>query len=91
MNVTCTHRGQKHRYGDSEYIYEIELEAGENPTTEEILTACRNNGRPEYNEWCERQKTGDDFDKMSAYFGGYYKLTKTENGYHYYALVPYCD
>jgi hypothetical protein len=92
MKLNCTESGQRGAYGDSYYAFEITIEEGENPTTEEILAACQNGRRLPLEEWRKRQNEAKSFDERAGvYFRGWYTLRKTDKGYIYKGCNPYTD
>lgn len=105
ITVTVQQEGQSRRYGDSEYVYKIDVEG--KFQQDNVLRFCReylNAGGTDYDEWNEVQmgRVFETHETAATYFGGYYKFDKiseekdsrgiaTKASYAYKVVIPYCD
>lgn len=83
FNVTCLQAGQRRRYRDSYYEYEVETDEGE-AMAKMFCTNVLHPCRQAYKDWNK--------DSAGSYFAGYYTFEKTgENKYHYKVTKPFCN
>ena len=91
MKAIETYSGQKKRYGD--YFREWDIET-EKTDFSEVLSECKkelcNRDIPLERDWLTNIR-GDKSGDMSYYFGGYCKLVKKDNGWHFTVGMPYAD
>jgi len=95
FEATKTHSGQYKRYGDSYYEWDIITDLPEERVLEKMFyDVCKieKDPPPHYDEWSKNIKVGQsrEFD-YGYYFSGYYKIDKTDFGYHFTICHPYTD
>ena len=88
FKATRTHSGQYHRYGDS--FFEWDIETDENK--EDVLERC-------VKDFCHGEHPKDEWEKeirirkgdYGYYFGGWYALKPTSDGYQFTICHPFTD
>lgn len=80
--LNWVHVGQYNAYGDTHRICEITT--NEKLDESVILSLVGNGSKLPEDKW---KNAGD----ATVYFRGYYTLKKTNYGYLYHAVEPYCD